>query len=232
MTNTLPQGLLLVDKPSGRTSFSLVHAIRKKTSHKRVGHGGTLDPFATGLLAIFLGREATRISSTFLTHDKEYLADLLLGVKTDTFDREGKILETSSLIPSEQEIHEALKHFQGDILQLPPMFSAKRYGGKRLYELARKGLVVERAKVPVHIALECLDYSYPSLKLRVSCSKGTYIRSLADDIGTHLGCFAHLKELRRTRSGPYSILDATPFETLLSLPLDALFSLLRTVKPC
>lgn len=205
MTSPLssPSGLLLVNKPKGTTSFSLVSATRKVCDVQKVGHAGTLDPFATGVLVLLVGKEFTRLSDKFLTQDKEYEATLKLGIRTDSYDVDGNTVATSPYVPSEEEILKAIEAFQGNILQTPPMFSAKKVGGKKLYELARKGIEIERKAVPVHVKIDFLNYEYPFLKINVSCSKGTYIRSLAEDIGLTLGCGAHLTELNRTRSGPF-----------------------------
>jgi tRNA pseudouridine55 synthase len=196
-------GLLPVDKPSGITSFDLVRKLRRLSRIQKIGHAGTLDPFATGVMILLIGKPFTTRSDSFLNQDKEYLALVHLGSATDTYDREGVVTHTSSLIPSLSQIEEALSSFQGTISQVPPMFSAKKVGGKKLYELARKGVVLEREAVQVTLHIELLSYTYPSLQLRIACSKGTYIRSLAHDLGAALGCAAHLSELQRTRSGPY-----------------------------
>jgi tRNA pseudouridine55 synthase len=201
----LNSGILLVNKPKGRTSFSLVSALRRLTGIKKIGHAGTLDPFATGVMVLLVGQEATRLSDRFLNQDKEYISTLKLGIKTDSFDCDGAILATSDITPSQEEILEVLKRFQGKILQTPPMFSAKKVGGKKLYELARKGIEIERKASEVTVKIDFLYYEYPFLSLKVACSKGTYIRSLAEDIGEALGCGAHLSDLSRTRSGPFTL---------------------------
>ncbi len=205
ITNDQMEGLLLIDKPAGRTSFSLIRSLRKLTQTKKIGHAGTLDPFATGVMVMLIGREYTRLSDQLLTQDKEYLAKLSFGVTTDTFDCEGKVVARSKKVPTLEEIEQGLIKFQGEIEQVPPMFSAKKVQGKKLYELARKGVVIERASAKVQVFTELLEYSYPHLLIRVVCSKGTYIRSLAHDLGCELGCGAHLSELRRTRSGIFTI---------------------------
>lgn len=199
------EGILLVDKPKGKTSFSLVSALRRKTGIQKIGHAGTLDPFATGLMIMLIGKEFTRLSDQYLTQEKEYQCTVCLGVTTDTYDCEGAVTQTSSHIPSLSDIETALTHFSGTILQIPPMFSAKKIKGKKLYELARKGISVERAPVSVTLKTTLISYTYPHLKLHIVCSKGTYIRSLAYDLGTLLTCGAHLDELRRLRSGSFSI---------------------------
>ena len=229
-----PSGVLLINKPKGRTSFSLVSAVRRLCDVKKVGHAGTLDPFATGVMILLVGKDYTRLSDRFLLQDKEYIATLHLGVRTDSFDCDGKVTHESDYVPSQDEIETVLSSFQGDIMQTPPMFSAKKVKGKKLYELARQGIVIERAPVPVHIDITFLEYTYPYLKVKVACSKGTYIRSLAEDIGVKLTCGAHLSDLSRTRSGTFhlsecidaellsdrSSLPSLPFIPLSQLPID------------
>jgi len=209
------EGILLVDKPAKMSSFSMVYAARKRLGVKKIGHGGTLDPFATGLIVLLVGKNYTRRASQFLDGDKEYIAKMRLGEATDSFDCEGAIVAESDKIPSLQEIEEVIASFQGTISQVPPMFSAKKINGVRLYEHARKGRVIEREPVLVHVKIEEVRYSYPALEFRVSCSKGTYIRALSDDIGKALGTFAHLQELRRTRSGRFTIDDCIAYSKLI-----------------
>lgn len=205
MSQPSAEGILLVNKPAGRTSFSLVGALRRILNVRKIGHAGTLDPFATGVMVMLIGKNYTKLSDQFLHQDKEYSAELYLGVATDTFDTEGKVIARSDIIPSMEEIERVIAQFQGEISQVPPMFSAKKIGGKKLCDLARKGENVERAPVKVHVKTELLHYEYPVLKIGVACSKGTYIRSIADDMGKILGCGAHLTALKRTRSGPYRL---------------------------
>ena len=221
-----PQGLLLVDKPAGQTSFSIVACVRKKTMQPTVGHAGTLDPFATGLLVILLGKLWTKQSNTFLNHDKEYEAVLRLGQSTDSYDRDGVVVDTSAVIPTSTEIEQCLLQFQGSYLQTPPMFSAKKVDGKRLYELARKGISIEREQNVVHIATTLVMYSYPELKLHIRCSKGTYVRAIAHDIGNKLGCLAYVQELVRTRSGPFCLSNAVPYSVVETLTPDLALALL------
>lgn len=199
------KGILLVNKPRGCTSFSLVAAARKRLGVKKIGHAGTLDPFATGLVVLLVGREYTRLSDQFLTCDKEYIGRVHLGVTTDSYDSDGKQLSTSDFVPSEAEVRQALESFQGTVLQVPPMFSAKKVQGKKLYELARKGQEVERKPVAVEMKTQLLAYCYPYVDIRVQCSKGTYIRSIAHDLGQLLGCGGHLSELQRLRSGDFHL---------------------------
>lgn len=199
------EGILLVDKPKGPSSFKLVQILRKRLGVKKIGHAGTLDPFATGVMVMLIGRRYTRLSDQFLCNDKEYVAEVFLGTTTDTYDAEGMVISQSTLIPSFEEVQESLKFFQGEIEQVPPMFSAKKMQGKKLYELARKGIEVKRNPVKVKMEIELIRYDYPFLELRIVCSKGTYIRSLAYDLGLKLGCGAHLTNLKRTRSGQFTL---------------------------
>lgn len=198
-------GILLINKAKGTTSFSLVRSLRRLTQVQKIGHAGTLDPLATGVMVMLIGRQYTRKSQDFLNKDKEYDATLFLGKTTDSYDQEGTITSTSDLIPTLQEIELSLKDFQGDVLQTPPMFSAKKIQGKKLYELARKGVEIERKPCQVNLKTTLISYDYPFLKLHVECSKGTYIRSIAHDLGQKLGCGAHLCELVRKRVGPYPL---------------------------
>ena len=183
-----PEGILLVNKPKGQTSFSLVAILRRVLNVKKIGHAGTLDPFATGVMVMLVGRNYTRLSDQFLLKDKEYVARLRLGIATDTFDCEGEIRSESDYIPSLQEIHAAIAYFQGEFEQIPPMFSAKKVNGKKLYELARKGIEIERTPVKIRATTELVSYNYPYLEFRVTCSSGTYIRSIGHDLGCMLKC--------------------------------------------
>lgn len=210
------EGILLVDKPKGPSSFKLVQILRKRLGVKKIGHAGTLDPFATGVMVMLIGREYTRLSDQFLCSDKEYLAEVCLGTTTDTYDSEGMVIAQSSYIPSFEELQEALNLFQGEIEQIPPMYSAKKIQGKKLYELARKGVEVERTPVKINLETHLISYAYPYLKLRIICSKGTYIRSVAYDLGLKLGCGAHLSNLKRTRSGRFHIENCISEAELLS----------------
>jgi tRNA pseudouridine55 synthase len=201
------EGILPICKPKSKTSFSLVTIMRRLTNIRTIGHAGTLDPFADGVMLLLIGKRFTQLSNQFLNQDKEYLATAHLGIATDTYDIEGQTLTQSSHSPALSEIEKSLLKFQGTILQTPPMFSAKKVEGKKLYELARKGITIERQAVPVTLHIELIDYTYPYLMLKVRCSKGTYIRSLAHDLGIELGCGAHLSALTRTRSGTVTLDD-------------------------
>lgn len=215
MTSPLnSEGILLINKAKGRTSFSLVSLLRKRLNVKKIGHAGTLDPFATGVMVLLIGKQYTKMSDRFLGCDKEYIADVFLGKTTDTFDCDGAETSTSSIIPSLEQIQEVLLKFQGEIDQLPPMFSAKKIKGKKLYELAREGKEIERTPVKVTVKTEFISYEYPILRIKVACSKGTYIRSIAFDIGNYLGCGAHLIDLCRTKSGVFCLENCLQEEEL------------------
>lgn len=197
------RGILLIDKPAGSTSFHLVALTRRLLGVQKVGHAGTLDPLATGVMVLLVGREYTRLAQTLIQDDKEYTATLHLGMGTDTDDSEGKVTATSEDLPTLGAIEEQLIEFQGWQEQVPPMFSAKKIKGKKLYELARKGIEVERRPEKVYMSIQLLSYDPPYLSLHITCSKGTYIRSLARDLGAVLGCYGHLSALRRCRSGRF-----------------------------
>jgi tRNA pseudouridine55 synthase len=214
------EGILPICKSRSQTSFSLVSILRRLTNIRTIGHAGTLDPFADGVMILLIGKRFTQQSNSFLNQDKEYLATIHLGITTDSYDTEGQITAESLLIPSRSEVEEALLKFQGTILQIPPMFSAKKVEGKKLYELARKGITIERQAAPVTLHSELIDYSYPYLKLKVQCSKGTYIRSLAYDIGVELTCGAHLSALTRTRSGSFTLEDCCEGARLMETSYD------------
>jgi tRNA pseudouridine55 synthase len=215
-------GVFLVDKPVGITSFAVVRKLRWLLRLKKVGHAGTLDPFASGLLVLCAGRPATRLVGALMAGDKEYLARLRLGVETDTFDNEGEVVRRQPVgTISASRVEESLARFRGDQYQVPPAYSALKHRGKPLYHYARQGIAVVKEARPVSITLlqRCddgggLDGDEADLDLRVVCSKGTYIRSLAADIGRDLGCGAHLVQLRRTRSGPFQVDRALTWEEL------------------
>lgn len=210
----LTEGILAVNKPKNKTSFSLVAALRRKTGIKKIGHAGTLDPFATGVMVMLIGKTYTRQSESLMSQDKEYLATVHLGIETDSFDIDGKIIAENSHVPSLETIEQAIAQFQGTMLQIPPMFSAKKVKGKKLYELARKGIEIERAPVQIQLKTELVSYHYPELKLKIECSKGTYIRTIAHDLGAMLHTGAHLSALVRTRSGTFHLKDCLDGELL------------------
>ena len=200
-----PSGLMLVNKPAGVTSFDLVKALRRKLHVKTIGHAGTLDPFATGVMILLVGREYTKKSDTFLNDSKEYTCTIKLGEQTNTFDCDGEIISASDIRPSDEEVQKAVDTFQGEIEQTPPMFSAKKINGKKLCNLARQGIVVERKSVTLTVTTTLIDYTYPYIQAHIKCSKGTYIRSIADDMGKLLQCGAHLSKLCRVKSGQFSL---------------------------
>ena len=227
----MPNGILIIDKPEGWTSMDVCAKLRGLFHERRVGHGGTLDPMATGVLPVFLGR-ATRAVSFVTDSEKEYVAGLQLGVITNTQDTTGETLETRPVSVTREQLEAALAPFRGDILQVPPMYSAIKIGGKKLYELARKGKEVERPPRPVTIhALELVEQTGPDAwTLRVRCSKGTYVRTLCHDIGLALGCGGAMSSLRRTMAGGFTLDDAVTLEGVLSAPDPA--ALLRPVDAC
>ena len=209
-------GFIVIDKPKNITSFSAVARVRRITGEKKAGHTGTLDPMATGVLPVMLGG-ATRFSELLPSHDKGYRATVRLGLTTDTLDITGKVLSTCGVTVAAAEFEEVLKSFVGEISQLPPMFSALSKDGVRLYELARKGLEVEREtrQVTVYSAdLLTVDEEKHEFEIDVKCSSGTYIRSLAADIGAALGCGAVLTELRRTQANGFSFEESVTLEQL------------------
>ena len=211
---------LNIDKPAGMTSTDVVRRVRRLAGQKRVGHGGTLDPMATGVLPVALG-QATRLLEYFLQEEgKGYVATVQLGSTTDTDDAEGAVLATH-LVPSLDAtlLETTLGHFRGTISQIPPIYAAIRVDGRRLYEYARAGETVDIPSRSVTIErLELLDWTSDTLQINVACSKGTYIRSLARDIGAMLGCGAHLTALRRTRAGSFDLSTAIPLDELLAQP--------------
>ncbi|MCM5569722.1 tRNA pseudouridine(55) synthase TruB [Burkholderiaceae bacterium FT117] len=216
-------GILLLDKPKGLSSNDALVRARRLLNALKAGHGGTLDPMASGLLPLMFG-EATKFAADALDADKTYLADLTLGVTTDTGDAEGQVRERRQVAVSEEALRAACAAFVGPIDQVPPMHSALKREGKPLYEYARAGIELERAarRVTIHSidVIDCaLDGDAPRATIRVACSKGTYIRTLAEDIGERLGCGAHLSMLRRERVGMLSLVDALGLEALEALDL-------------
>lgn len=208
------QGLLLIDKPEGITSFGAVARIKSLAGIKRVGHTGTLDPMATGVLPVLIGRP-TVLCDCLLKADKEYIAQIQLGVTTDTLDRTGTVLKTSPVAVSKEQLEAVLQGFLGKSMQLPPMYSALKKDGVRLYELARNGQAVERRPREIEIKkLELLHFENDLFSVRVACSKGTYIRSLAADIGERLSTGAVLTGLRRTKTAGFSIEECIPLEQI------------------
>lgn len=211
------KGFLLVDKPPGWTSHDVVAKSRGILRERKIGHAGTLDPMATGLLVLAVGR-VTRLLRFLQDLPKVYEATMMLGVATDTLDADGAVLSREEMPVSENEVAKAMERFVGTVHQVPPMVSALKVGGRRLYELAREGKEVEREARPVEIRrLEMTDFSpsnYPEVSFLVDCSKGTYVRTLADDIARSLGGHAHLTALRRTKVGSLSVADAVTVEEM------------------
>lgn len=214
-------GVLLLDKPGGMSSNAALQAARRLFNALKAGHTGTLDPMATGLLPLTFG-EATKFSQMLLDADKVYEATLRLGSETDTGDAEGRVIATAPVEWDDARLEPALAALRGEIDQIPPMHSALKRDGKPLYEYARAGIEVERAprRVTIHV-LELLHATAETLTIRVGCSKGTYIRSLAIDLGRLLGCGAHLSALRRTRIGPFAVAEACSLGDIEALPLEA-----------
>jgi len=206
--------MLLVDKPKGLTSSRVVERIKKKFKVK-TGHTGTLDPLATGLLVVLTGKR-TKSASLFLKLDKAYEVEAVLGVETDTFDSEGRVLQLSDKEVTREELEGVLKEFHGDIWQAPPSFSAKKIAGRKAYQLARKGISVDIPPKKVSIySLELTEFRFPHFALACEVSSGFYVRSLVHDIGEKLGVGATVVEVRRTRVGPYHVEQSTGLEELL-----------------
>ena len=221
--NPISDGLLLVDKPAGPTSHDVVQAARRALHVRRIGHTGTLDPAATGLLVLCVGR-ATRLQQYLLAWEKCYEGDIKLGFATTTYDAEGQIIGEARPVPviPEARLAELESRFSGELEQLPPPFSAKKTGGKKFYELARAG--EEVPQIPKRVTIRALTLAAAAedrLRFMVTCSSGTYVRSLAHDIGELLGCGGHLAALRRSRIGPWDVARATLAETLANRPNEA-----------
>lgn len=210
-------GFILIDKPAGITSHDVIDRLRRITGLRRIGHGGTLDPFATGLLVVGIGKATKRLAEVSGSI-KEYVGTMVLGAVTDTQDLTGvKVEKKESYKVEKTDFEKVLPQYTGKLLQTPPMYSAKKVGGKKLYELARQGIEIERKPVPIEILeLELVSFDFPRATIRVICSSGTYIRTLSHDIGHALGCGAYLESLRRTAVGPHrieksaSLADLTP----------------------
>src|SRR5436853_3264594 len=210
-----PDGVLLVDKAEGMTSHDVVALVRRQLRIRKVGHCGTLDPIATGLLLLTIGR-GTKVQDLLMSEDKEYVGTLELGTSTSTQDRQGDVVETKPVPPlSESDIRAVFDKFRGDFYQMPPMVSAKKHGGVPLYKLARQGKVVEREPRFVHVYRYSIDaINLPEIHFTVLCTKGFYFRTYAHDIGETLGCGAHLKSLRRTKSGRFDVADAVAVDQI------------------
>jgi len=209
------ENILNINKPKGPSSFAMVAAVRRKTGVKKVGHAGTLDPLASGVLVVAVGREATKKISEIVGKEKEYVADIKLGMVSSTDDEEGTKALGSDYRPSREEALGALKKFVGEIQQVPPQFSAIKVAGRPAYKSARRGQKLELAARSVLVKeIELLEYNYPDLKIRVVCGPGVYIRSLARDLGEVLGCGAYMSDLVRTRVGDFRIEDSIRIDDL------------------
>ncbi|MFP6906091.1 MAG: tRNA pseudouridine(55) synthase TruB [Verrucomicrobiota bacterium] len=221
--NPAIDGILLVDKPSGKTSHDLVDVIRRHFKLQKVGHGGTLDPMATGLLVMLLGR-GTKCSRQIMNGKKVYEGRIRFGISTDSHDKDGQVVqERNPAGISREHVEAEMSHWIGEIEQIPPMVSAIKKNGQPLYKLARKGQTVEREPRPITIhRFELLDFRHHEARIVLACSKGTYVRTLAHDIGEALGVGAHLCELRRTHSGTYNVAEALDIETLEQLDYEGL----------
>ena len=240
-TRLEPCGVVIVDKHEGVTSHDIVFKMRKLFGTRRVGHTGTLDPMATGVLPILIGRSAK--ASEFLSaQDKGYVAEITLGITTDTEDTSGNILTKCDTLPTKDEVFAACSEFVGDIMQVPPMYSALKVDGKKLVDLARQGIEIEREARKIHISSivpEVIDEAKGIYRLSVDCSKGTYIRTLCADIGARLGCGAAMSALRRTKSGAFTIDNSHTIEQIekmsekdrlsLLVPTEELFCDLKSV---
>lgn len=236
-------GILIIDKPTDFTSFDVIAIVRGCMHERKTGHTGTLDPMATGVLPVLLG-SATKAQELLPDTDKEYIAEFRFGMTTDTLDITGKVLSTSDIKVTREQLEKVLPEFRGDIMQKPPMYSAVYKDGVRLYELARKGIEVEREERPANVSLlELTDFDEDAQcgSIKISCSKGTYIRVICDDIGRLLGCGCVMTSLKRTRACGYTLDDAVTLAKLRELaplgqaeslvkPVDSIFAHLRSVK--
>lgn len=225
----MPKGILNVNKEKGISSARVVSLVRRALDIKKVGHTGTLDLEASGVLPIVVGK-ATRVSDYMMTKDKVYETDLILGAKTTTLDAAGEITQKSSKVIDKDEFLAVMNTFKGEIDQVPPMYSALKVSGKKLYDLAREGIEIERKKRKVNIYdIDLLDFDFPRAKIRVTCSKGTYIRTLVDDIGEKLGTFAYVDNLVRARVGEFDIKDAIKIEDILEISREDLLKKLYPI---
>lgn len=219
-------GILVVDKPTGPTSHDVVAKVRRALKEKKIGHTGTLDPLATGVLPLVVGG-ATKVARYLSGGDKTYRATIKLGVNTTTLDAEGEAVSTRDVTASEADVRRVANSFVGEIMQVPPMYSAKKIDGQRLYELARKGVEIEREakKIVIH-ELAIVSIDLPVVVLDVRCSAGTYVRVLAQDMGDQLGCGGHLQALRRLAAGPFVLADAVALEEIIENPQAAIARIL------
>jgi len=225
-----PDGVLLVDKAEGMTSHDVVALVRRKLEIKKVGHCGTLDPIATGLLLLTLGR-GTKIQDLLMSEDKEYVGTMMLGVSTNTQDREGEVTDQRPVPPlTKEQVLAAFDKFRGDFYQMPPMVSAIKRGGVPLYKLAREGKVVEREPRLVHVYRYTVDnIAIPEIDFTVLCSKGFYVRTYVHDIGEMLGCGAHLKTLRRSKSGRFAVNQAISVDQIKNSPREEVLQRVLTL---
>ena len=230
MSQTTPDGVLLVDKAEGMTSHDVVALIRRKLEIRKVGHCGTLDPIATGLLLLTLGR-GTKIQDLLMSEDKEYVGTMTLGVTTNTQDREGEVVDQRAVPPLQKEqVLAAFDKFRGDFYQMPPMVSAIKRDGVPLYKLARQGKVVEREPRLVHVYRYSVDkIEPPDIDFTVLCSKGFYVRTYVHDIGETLGCGAHLKNLRRSKSGRFDVENAVSVDQIRNAPREEILERVLTL---
>lgn len=221
-------GVLVVNKSQGMTSHDVVDIIRRRFNLKKVGHAGTLDPMATGVLVMLIGGY-TKLSGQFMSEEKEYEGSLILGASSDTLDAWGKITSSGkSTYFTDDEITAAFKTFLGESEQLPPMYSSVKVNGQKLYELARKGLTVAVQPRKISIKnIEVTKISLPEVSFKITCSKGTYVRSLCADIGGYLGCSAHMTRLNRTRSGKFILVNAIKVEELRKMKIEELTTHIR-----
>lgn len=223
------KGILNINKEKGISSAKVVSLVRRALDMKKVGHTGTLDLEASGILPIVVGK-ATRVSDYMMTKDKVYETEMILGAKTDTLDAAGEITARSDKKVSKEEFLEAMNTFRGEVEQIPPMYSALKVNGKKLYDLAREGIEIERKRRKVTIYdIKLLDFDFPKATIRVTCSKGTYIRTLVDDIGEKLGTYAYVDELIRTRVGDFDIKDAIKSEDILNIEKSDIIKALRPI---
>lgn len=224
-------GILLVDKQKGITSYDVIRDIKRKLDKKaKIGHAGTLDPFATGMLIILLGK-GTKLMELFHTLSKEYVVEAKLGISTDTQDITGEIVNTSSVVPSIEDIKNVISEkYIGSISQVPPKYSAKKVNGRKAYDMARQGLEFElKPKAVTVYSYDVLDYVYPVLKARIVCSTGTYIRTLINDLGLDLDCLATAYSLRRTKIGNYNIDNAISCDVLREMSFEQIQSKIISV---
>lgn len=222
------EGILLVDKPVGITSHDIVDRLRRKLKMKKIGHAGTLDPLATGLMIMLIGK-ATKVSQFLISLDKSYDGEFLLGVETDSQDADGEVVSEKPVTDDvdQEKVEEEMRTFLGDQYQTPPMFSAKKIDGVPLYKMARKGKTVEREPRFIRInELSLTKWNSPKGEFSMACSKGTYVRTVLHDLGQKLGCGAHLIALRRTKIDQFDIQNAKPLEEIESMPLGEFQSLL------